>query len=155
MLLFLTIAVVQTTICTVGEILFLGIHPANVKLFFGLAYLCCAVFTVMIYTLVSLFGDVGKGIAVIIMVFQIAGSGGIYPVQLNPEIFGELKEFWPFYYAIDAFRQAISSPDWTTTEFDVHRLLIFLCIFFVLGFFKRFVFWVTEFFSEEFEKAGL
>lgn len=155
MLLFLTIAIIQTTICVVGDVVLLGVKPAEFGLFFLLAYLCCIVFTVLIYTLVSLFGDVGKAIAVIIMVFQIAGSGGIYPVQTNPEIFGQLKYLWPFYYAIDAFRQAISGANWNMTMYDIHNLLKFLYIFFILGFIKKYASKSTEFFEEQFAKAKL
>ncbi len=50
-------------------------------LMFGFAIVSSIVFTVMIFTLVSLFGNIGKAIAIVIMVFQVAGAGGIYPIQ--------------------------------------------------------------------------
>lgn len=155
LLLFLIISFVQTVIVTAGDILVLKVQPENVPLFFGIAILTSFVFTMITYTLVSLFGNVGKAIAVVIMVFQIAGSGGIYPIQTNPKIFGVLQPLWPFTYAIDAFRQAIAGPTWNTTARDIRSLLFFALFFLGLGLLKKFVYKVTEFFDEKFREAQL
>ena len=155
MLLFLIISFVQTFIVTLGDILVLKVTPENVPLFFGVAFLTSFAFTMITYTLVSLFGNVGKAIAVVIMVFQIAGSGGIYPIQTNPKIFGMLQPLWPFTYAIDAFRQSIAGPTWSTTLSDIRALLFFAVFFIVLGSLKRFVYKITEFFDEKFKEAEL
>jgi len=155
MLTFLLIAFIQTLICLIGDITLLGVKPDNILLFFFLGIFCSLVFTVIIFTLVSLFGNIGKAIAVIIMVFQIAGSGGIYPIETNPEIFGILQPLWPFTYAIDAFRQSISGPTWTTTYFDIEVLAIFLLVFLLIGLFKKYVYPITEWFDNEFKKAEL
>jgi putative membrane protein len=155
MLTFLLIAFIQTLICLIGNIVLLGVRPENVPLFFFLGVYCCIVFTIIIFTLVSIFGNVGKAIAVIIMVFQIAGSGGIYPIETNPAIFGILQPLWPFTYAIDAFRQAISGPKWTTTLYDIQALTIFLLVFLLFGFIKKYIYHITEWFEEEFKKAEL
>ena len=50
-----------------------------------------------------------QAIAVIIMVFQIAGAGGIYPIQTNPQVFGVLYRLWPFTYDINGFIEAIAA----------------------------------------------
>ena len=134
LLLFLLISVIQTLIVLVGDILVLGVHPVNTALFMGMGLLSALVFTIMIFTLVSLFGNVGKAIAVVIMVFQIAGAGGIYPIQTNPKIFEVLQPLWPFTYAIDG---------------------IFGIIFLVLGIFKKFIYKVTMFMEHKFKESGL
>ena len=109
----------------------------------------------MIFTLVSLFGNVGKAIAVVIMVFQIAGAGGIYPIQTNPKIFEVLQPLWPFTYAIDGFREGIAGPIWSDTISDIKMLCIFGIIFFVLGIFKKFIYKVTMFMEHKFKESGL
>ncbi len=129
MLLFLIITSVQSPIIVTGDIFLLGVHPVNVGLFYGMALICSVTFTVIIFTLVSLFGNVGKAIAVVIMVFQIAGAGGIYPIQTNPSIFGRLEPLWPFTYAIDAFREAIAGPYWSTVVRNIAALGIFFAVF--------------------------
>lgn len=155
LLLFLLISFIQTVIVALGDVYLLKVYPENLTLFFGISILTSFVFTVMIYTLVSLFGNVGKAIAVVIMVFQIAGSGGIYPIQTNPKIFGVLQPLWPFTYAIDAYRQAIAGPTWNNTLYDIGILSIFAVVFIVLGLLKRHIYKITEFFEEKFKEAQL
>ena len=94
-------------------------------------------FTVIIFTLVSMFGNVGKAIAVIMMVFQIAGSGGIYPIQTNPEIFGVLQPLWPFTYAINGFREGISGALESHVRSYLLSLIAFIGVFLVLSIVKK------------------
>lgn len=155
LLLFLLISFIQTVIVALGDVYLLKVYPENLALFFGISLLISFVFTVIIYTLVSLFGNVGKAIAVVIMVFQIAGSGGIYPIQTNPKIFGVLQPLWPFTYAIDAYRQAIAGPTWSNTLYDIGILSLFAVVFIVLGLLKRHIYKITEFFEEKFKEAQL
>ena len=155
MLLFLFIGVVQTLIVITGNIHILGINPENTGLLFAMALLSCIVFTIIIFTLVSLFGNIGKAIAVVIMVFQIAGAGGIYPIQTNPEIFRMLEPLWPFTYAIDGFREAIAGPVWSSTMKDIKMLCIFGIVFLILGIFKKSLNKIRIFMEEKFEEAEL
>lgn len=155
MLLFLFIGVVQTLIVITGNIHILGINPENTGLLFAMALLSCIVFTIIIFTLVSLFGNIGKAIAVVIMVFQIAGAGGIYPIQTNPEIFRMLEPLWPFTYAIDGFREAIAGPVWSSTMKDIKMLCIFGIVFLILGIFKKSLNKIRIFMEKKFEEAEL
>lgn len=155
MLLFLVISLIQSLIIVLGDMFILGVHPVNVPLMFGFAIISSIVFTVMIFTLVSLFGNIGKAIAVVIMVFQVAGAGGIYPIQTNPKIFGVLQPLWPFTYAIDGFREAIAGPIWDTVAKDMKALGIFLLIFLVLCVLKKPFHKITEFVDHKFRESGL
>lgn len=137
MLLFLLLSLVQSTIITLGDVLILGVKPAEFGLLLGISVLTSVTFTVIIYTLVSLWGNVGKAIAVVMMVFQIAGAGGIYPIQTNPKIFGMLEPLWPFTYAIDGFREAIAGPVWGNVEYNALALLIFIVTFILLSVLKK------------------
>ncbi len=137
MLIFLLISLIQSTIITVGDVLVLGVHPASFGLMLGFGALCSLVFTIMIFTLVSIFGNVGKAIAVVIMVFQIAGAGGIYPIQTNPKIFGLLEPLWPFTYAINGFREAIAGPVWSSVNQNILSLLLFAGVFLLMAVLKK------------------
>ncbi|MGL5647240.1 MAG: YhgE/Pip family protein [Clostridium sp.] len=138
MLLFIVINFIQATIVTAGDILLIGIKPADIPLLFAFAWFSGVVFTVIIFTLVSLSGNFGKAAALVIMVIQVAGSGAIYPIEVNPVILQKLEFLWPFTYAIDGFREAIGGPDWSKVGTDFFALLIFLLIFIVIGFMKVF-----------------
>lgn len=155
MLLFLMLSLIQTVIIVLGDIFILGVNPVNIPLMFGFAIVSSIVFTVMIFTLVSLFGNIGKAIAIIIMVFQVAGAGGIYPIQTNPKIFELLQPLWPFTYSIDGFREAIAGPIWDAALKDMKALGIFFLIFLVLCILKKPFHKVTEFVEHKFRESGL
>ncbi|MGL4874022.1 MAG: YhgE/Pip family protein [Clostridium sp.] len=138
MLLFLAINFIQATIVTTGDILLIGIKPANIPLLFAFAWFSGVVFTVIVFTLVSLNGNFGKAAALVVMVMQVAGSGAIYPIEVNPIILQKIEFLWPFTYAIDGFREAIGGADWSKVGTDFFALSIFLIIFIGLGSMKVF-----------------
>lgn len=155
MIFFLLISIIQSSIVTLGDKYILGISPANMTLLMEFAILSGITFMTIIYTLVSIFGNVGKAIAVVIMVFQIAGSGGIYPIQTNPKIFGLLQPLWPFTYAINGFREAIAGPIWSSVNKNITALLCFLAAFIFLSVLKKPFHKVTEFMEHKFKEAGI
>ncbi|MGL4989934.1 MAG: YhgE/Pip family protein [Sarcina sp.] len=155
LLLFMILSFIQTTIVIIGNKFVLGFNPANMWLMLGVGWVCSITFTIIIFTLVSLFGNVGKAIAIVIMVFQIAGSGAIYPIQTNPLIFRKLEFLWPFKYALDGFREAIAGPMWNMVQSDFKALSIFAVIFLILGFLKPLIHKQTEFMEHKFKESGL
>ena len=72
---FLTIALLQALIVSVGDIYFLGVTVTNPAVFISLSLLISLVFTFIVYSLVSVFGNIGKAMAVVLLVVQVAGSG--------------------------------------------------------------------------------
>lgn len=155
MQLFLFLSLIQSTIITLGDVVVLGVHPANFGLMLGFSMLCSVTFTVMIFTLVSIFGNVGKAIAVVIMVFQIAGAGGIYPIQTNPKIFGALEPLWPFTYAINGFREAIAGPVWDSVYRNVWAMLAFTGAFLLMAVLKKPFHWLNRAMEHKFQEAEL
>lgn len=154
MLTFMTVSLIQSLIIAIGDI-FIFQSPVSVPLLFVFTIASSILFTTMIFTLVSLFGNIGKAIAVVIMVFQIAGSGGVYPIQTNPKIFEVLQPFWPFTYAIDGFREAIAGPSMHAVYHDLIMLVLFFIIFLALVIFKKTFHNATEFVNEKFKESGL
>lgn len=155
MLLFLSLSLIQSTIITLGDVYLLGVQPQDFGLMLLFSLLCSVTFVVIIFTLVSLFGNVGKAIVVIIMVFQIAGAGGIYPIQTNPRIFGILHPLWPFTYAINGFREAIAGPTWETVHTSILALLCFIVVFLPLAALKKPLHKANIWFEKKFEQSGL
>lgn len=155
LLMFLSINLIQGTIVTLGDVWLIGIKPANFWLLLGFAWLSCIVFTVIVFTLVSLNGNFGKAGALVLMVIQVAGAGAIYPIEVNPVIFQKLEFLWPFTYAIDGFRQAIGGPDWTQVRYDFIALIIFLVIFLLLGMSKVFEYKFTDYIEDAFRESDL
>lgn len=155
MLLFLITSFFQSTIITLGDKYLLGVKPENMLLMLGFAWVSSITFTFIIFNLVSIFGNVGKALAVVMMVFQIAGAGGIYPIQTNPRIFGILQPFWPFTYAIDGFREAIAGPIWSNVYKNFIALGYFILFFFIFTILKKPFHKLTEAMHHKFNESGL
>ena len=155
MLLFLAINFIQATIVTVGDVVLLGVDPANFWMLMGFAWFSGVVFTVIIFTMVSLMGNFGKAGALVVMVVQVAGSGAIYPIEVNPIFFQKLEFLWPFTYSVDGFRQAIGGAYMPNVYQDIIALLIFLVIFIAMAGTKIFMHGQTEFLQNMFEESEL
>ena len=155
-LLFFFLSQIQTAIIITGDLFLLKIqclHP-------GLLYLCGAVtsftFSLLIYSLAVSFGDVGKAIVVVVMVLQIAGSSGTFPIELLPEIFQKIYRFFPFPYAIDAMRECICGVYGSTYVVKLGQLLIFAVVALGIGLFARRPFiGVNEFMEEQLEETEM
>ena len=107
LLLFVTIGIIQAVIAALGDLYILKVYCTNPLAFvLGMIY-TGIVFTILVYTLVSVFGNVGKVIAIILLVLQVAGSGGTFPIQLTPKFFQIINPYLPFTYAISMARESI------------------------------------------------
>ncbi|WP_102272900.1 YhgE/Pip domain-containing protein [Cytobacillus massiliigabonensis] len=138
LLTFWTFSFLQTLIVTLGDIFILKdiyIHSPGWFLLFGL--LSSFVFILIVFTLVSIFGNVGKAMAIVLLVLQIAGAGGTYPVQLIPRFFQMINPFLPFTYSIDLMREAVGGIVWENVRTDIIFLLIFAAIAILLGVFLK------------------
>ena len=107
MLLFMSIAIIQAIIVAVGDLYILKIYCVNPGMFVLGSIFTSMVFTFIVYSLVSVFGNVGKVIGIILLVLQVAGSGGTFPIQLTPQFFQIINPFLPFTYANSFAREAI------------------------------------------------
>jgi len=65
------------------------------------------VFMLFVYSLTLSFGRVGEGMSVIVLVLQIAGSGGTFPVEMLPKAFQFAQPIMPFYPAMNLIRETI------------------------------------------------
>jgi len=155
MLLFLLLSFIQATIIILGDMYLLKVKPASIPTLFVFAYASSITFTFIIFTLVAIFGNVGKAIAVVMMAFQIAGSSGIYPIQTNPKIFGILEPLWPFTYAINGFREAIAGPVWENVYKNLLVLLCFVIFFFFFTISKKTFHSLTKTMEHKFKESGL
>lgn len=128
-LLFLAMGQLQALVVVLGDLYILKIDCTHPFMLWLAAAIASFVFTLFIYTLVLTFGDLGKAIAVVMIVLQIAGSGGTYPIELLPEFFQNVYLYFPFPYAINAMREAISG----LYQCDYAVFLVKLCIYAVIS----------------------
>ena len=105
---FGTISLLQTTMICLGELFFLGIQCVHPVLFMLTSWVISIVLSLLIYTLTISFGSIGKALAVILLVMQVAGSGGTFPIEMMGTFFNFVYPFLPFRYAISALQECIA-----------------------------------------------
>lgn len=130
---FLTLALLQTVFTTVGDLLILGTYAADPLRFVLYGLLLAAVFMLIIYTLVSVFGNVGKAMAIVLLVLQLAGSGGTFPIQVTPPFFQAIYPFLPFTYGISLMREAVGGSVQDIVTRDIYVLLLYAGLSLALG----------------------
>lgn len=156
MMLFMLIAVIQAIIVSVGDLLILRITAFNPVLFVVGSIFASIVFVFIVYSLVSVLGNVGKVIGIILLVLQVAGSGGTFPIQLTPHFFQVIYAYLPFTYAISFAREAIGGVVMSVLMRDIIILLVYIVIFVVLSLLlKKKINEIMKDFSEDFERSGL
>src|SRR5699024_9507925 len=137
LLTFLTIGILQTIIVTMGDMWIVGVPVEHPLAFILFGVLISIVFMTIVYTAIAVLGDVGKAVAIILLVLQIASSGGTYPVPLLPEFFQALHPFLPFTYAVDLMREAVGGIIWPKVWKDIGSLSIFAILFILIGTFLK------------------
>ena len=130
---FALLGLAQSTLLTLGLILFIQIEPVHPLLLILAGWVISLVFTMIIYTLVVAFGNAGKALAVLLLVIQISGSGGAYPLQLLPEWFQSISPFLPATHAIAAMRSAIAGIYAADFWISLGLLALFLVPTLLLG----------------------
>ena len=155
-LLYLILNELQTLIIVLGDLYLLKITCLDPVMFWFAMAFTSFVFTCFIFSLVLAFGDVGKAIVVVIMVLQIAGSSGTYPIEILQGIFGKLYLLFPFPYAINAEREAICGY----YKFDYWQYLAELSVFAIVGlaiglYARRPFIKVNRYVEEEMEETGV
>ncbi|MBW8351075.1 YhgE/Pip domain-containing protein [Bacillus sp. IITD106] len=134
---FITIGFLQTLIVTLGDLFILHVSVSSPVWLVVFGLFICLVFMLIVYSLVSVFGNVGKALAIIMLVLQIAGSGGTYPVVLLPKFFRIISPFLPFTYAVDLMREAVGGIVWERVMHDILFLSIFGLIALLFGTFLK------------------
>ena len=136
-LLFFVLGQVQAVITVLGDVYLLKIQCLDKGLFMLAACFTSFVFTLIIYALTVSFGDIGKALAVVMVVIQIAGSSGTYPIELLPVFFQKVYIYFPFPYAINAMRETISGRYGSDYWQFMGVLLLFVAASLALGLFIR------------------
>lgn len=131
LLTFLTIGLSQAFIVSMGDIFLLGTYVVNKFWFVLFSLFIGGVFVCIVYSLVSIFGNVGKSMAIILLVLQVAGSGGTFPIQMTPAFFQAIYPFLPFTYAISAIRETVGGMLWDIVTRDLLVLSVFVVVMIV------------------------
>lgn len=148
-LLFLLLSEVQAMVIVIGDLYIFGVQCKYPAAMFLVAAVTSLTFSLLIYSLTISFGDIGKALAVVVMVIQIAGSGGTYPIEALPAFFRNVYIFFPFPYAINAMRECIGGMYHQDLVLDLLKLLIFCAASLIIGLWIRIPFMGLNHFIEK------
>lgn len=153
---FALLAFAQATLVCAGDLLFFGIQCEHPFQFMLVGWLAGFVFSNMIYTLTVSFGDIGKAIAVVLLVMQVAGSGGTFPIEMTADFFQAVCPFLPFTHAINAMHAAMAGAYGMEFWIELGTLSLYLTPSLALGLvFRRPVIRANRWIIEKLEETKL
>lgn len=153
---FALLAFAQATLVCAGDLLFFGIQCEHPFQFVLVGWLAGFVFSNMIYTLTVSFGDIGKAIAVVLLVMQVAGSGGTFPIEMTADFFQAVYPFLPFTHAINAMHAAMAGAYGMEFWIELGTLSLYLIPSLALGLvFRRPVIRANRWIIEKLEETKL
>lgn len=155
-LIFMTVSILQALVICLGDLYILHIQCLNPGLFILAGVAAAITFSLLMYTLTISFGDVGKALAVILMVVQVAGSGGTFPIETLPQFYQNLYPFFPFNFAINAMCECVAGMYgnyyWLALSRMIWWILASLFIGLVL---RKPIIRLKEYVEEKVEETGL
>lgn len=155
-LLFLVLGLIQSGLICLGDLYFLGIQCEHPFLFLLAGWVSSVVYVNIIYTFTVSFGDVGKAICVVLLVMQVAGSGGTFPIEVAPEIFQKIYPFLPFTHSMTAMRECVAGFYQYTYWAELGIMCLFLLASLFLGLvLRKPVIRLNELFIEKLEDTKL
>ncbi len=153
-LLFCLVGQLQAAVIVLGDIYLLDCAPVHPVMMWLAAAVASFVFVLLIYSLTLSFGDIGKAVVVVVMVLQISGSSGSYPIEILPEIYGKIYRFFPFPYAINAIREGLCGMYKNDIFIYLAQLMLFAVLALAIGLFIRKPFMgINDFVSEKIEES--
>ncbi len=132
-ILFFLLGQLQALIIVAGNLMLLHTQCQLPRHFWLAAALASFTFSLLIYTLTLSFGDIGKAFIVVIVVIQIAGSSGTFPIEILPSFYRKIHIFFPFPYAINAMREAICGMNGNDYLIYLLELLLFALAALLIG----------------------
>ncbi|MDI9615271.1 YhgE/Pip domain-containing protein [Methanothermobacter sp.] len=129
--LFLIIAICQALVVAAGALL-LQVQTTETLLFLLTALYVSICSMLIIYSLTSALGNAGKALSIIILVLQITGTGGIFPVELLPPFFQAIHPYLPLTYAVGALREVVGGVIWSIYWKNIALLALFPVVTFLI-----------------------
>ena len=130
---FFLIGQAQTAITVLGDLFYVDIQCPHPFLFWLASAASSFVFTLLIYSLTVAMGNVGEAVAVIVMVIQVAGAGGTFPIEVLPEVYQMIYKFLPFTYCMNALRECVGGLYKNDYWMDLRALGIYILISLFIG----------------------
>ncbi len=155
-MLFIAVGLIQALIICLGDIWLLKIQCEHVWAFILSGLFTSFVYINLIYALSITFKHIGKAVCVILVILQIPGSAGTYPIEMTPAFFQHLHPLLPFTYGISAMREAVAGMHGNDFSRYMCILAVYLPIAFVIGLgIRPLLLNLNRMFDKKLEETGL
>lgn len=154
-LLLVVLGFVQAFIVCCGDLV-LGMQCLRPELFVLAGIFTSFVYVNIIYALASAFKHIGKALVVILVIVQIPGSSGMYPIEMMPDFFQRLHPLLPFTYGISAMRETIGGMYGMDYAINLGVLAVFLAVALFIGVkLRTLMLNLNLLFDKELERTGV
>lgn len=133
LLLFISLGICQAIVASIGALLILKSYSIHPIMYVFYSIFVSVVFVTIIYTAASILHDVGKAIIIVILVLQMSGASGSFPIEVTPIVFQKLSPFLPFTYAINGMRQVMAGIVYSILLKDIAILSIYMFGSLIMG----------------------
>ena len=127
------VSLMQTTLLALFNLLFLKVQVNEPLLFLLCFWISGLVFAFIVYTLVAVFGNLGKGIAVLLLIVQVTGCGGSYPLPILPDFVQAVSPWLPATHVVDAMRAAMFGVYQNDFWISMGKLALYVLPFLFIG----------------------
>jgi putative membrane protein len=98
----------QIILMTIVLLFALGLNVESVPLLILTITIVSFTFMAIVQVMTVVLGDVGRFLALVLLIIQLTASAGTFPMELLPTFFQKVHDFMPMKYAIQAFRDVIA-----------------------------------------------
>lgn len=130
---FFVVGQLQTLLTVLGCLFFIRIQCLHPILFWFASAITSFVYTLFMYALTVAFENIGEALAVVVMVVQVAGAGGTFPIEVLPNIYQVIYKYLPFNYSMNALRETIGGMEGAYYWKCLAVLMIFAAVALFIG----------------------
>lgn len=105
--------VIQALLAAGLTLALLGMEVQSIPRFFLFAIITSLTFMGLIQLLVTVLGDPGRFIAIVILILQLTTSAGTFPLELIPAPLQVFNDLLPMTYSVRGFKEVISSGNFS------------------------------------------
>lgn len=155
-MLFIAVGLVQALIICLGDLWILKVQCEHVGAFILSGLFASFIYINLIYALSITFKHIGKALCVILVILQIPGSAGTYPIEMTPEFFQRIHPLLPFTYGINAMREAVAGMYGSDFAKYIGMLAVYLPLALLIGLGVRpLLLNLNRMFDKKLEETGL
>ena len=132
-MIFIILSVVQSLIICLGDLYLLKVQCVHPGLFILTGVIAGLIYLSLIYAITAAFKHVGRAIFVFLVIIQIPGSTGTFPVEMMGGFYKAIYRLMPFTYSNTAMRECIGGMYYNTWLKNIGILAAYLLLALFIG----------------------